>query len=113
VIRNQEIAAKVYYYAFISPGNYNIYQMDKKIFGRNTNRVNRAIKSEKLIERNILKIDRVQGKEEDQNVIYARLEPLMSIIEQKIVLTNLEKHILKKLLRSNFYFKKIIEIKFL
>jgi hypothetical protein len=103
VIRNQEIAAKVYYYAFISPGEYNVYQMDKKIFGKHSNRVNRAIKSEKLIERSILKIDRVQGKGEDQNVIYARLEPLMSIIERKIVLTNLEKHILKKLLRSNFF----------
>jgi len=102
VIGNQEIAAKVYYYAFISPGKYNVYQMDKKIFGRHSNRVNRAIKSEKLIERSILKIDLVQG-EEDQNVIYARLEPLMSIIEQKIVLTNLEKK--KK--------KKITEIKFL
>ena len=103
VIRNREIAAKVYYYAFISPGEYNVYQMDKKIFGRHSNRVNRAIKSEKLIERSILKIDLVQGEGKDQNVIYARLEPLMSIIEQKIVLTNLEKHILKKLLRSNFF----------
>ena len=103
VIRNQEIAAKVYYYAFISPGKYNVYQMDKKIFGKHSNRVNRAIKSEKLIERSILKIDRVQGEGEDQNIIYARLEPLMSIIEQKIVLTKLEKHILKKLLRSNFF----------
>ncbi|MCK4347246.1 MAG: hypothetical protein KAW47_01385 [Thermoplasmatales archaeon] len=103
MIRNQEIAAKVYYYAFISPGKYNVYQMDKKIFGKRSNRVNRTIKSEKLIERGILEIDRVQGEGEDQNVIYARLEPLMSIIERKIVLTNLEKHILKKLLRSNFF----------
>jgi hypothetical protein len=103
MIRNQEIAAKAYYYAFISPGKYNVHQMDKKIFGKHSNRVNRAIKSEKLIERSILKIDRVQGEGEDQNVIYARLEPLMSIIERKIVLTNLEKHILKKLLRSNFF----------
>ncbi len=103
MIRNQEIAAKVYYYAFISPGKYNVYQMDKKIFGKRSNRVNRTIKSEKLIERSILEIDRVQGEGEDQNVIYARLEPLMSIIERKIVLTNLEKHILKKLLRSNFF----------
>jgi hypothetical protein len=103
VIKNQEIAAKIYYYAFISNGKYNVNQMDKKIFGKYSNRVNRAIKSEKLIEGNILKIDNIQGKGEDQNVIFARLEPLMSIIEQKIVLTNLEKHILKKLLRSNFF----------
>ena len=103
VIKNQEIAAKIYYYAFISPGKYNVNQMDKKIFGKHSNRVNHAIKSEKLIEGSILKIDRVQGEGEDQNVIYARLEPLMSIIEKKILLTNLEKHILKKLLRSNFF----------
>ena len=65
--------------------------------------VNRAIKSEKLIEGGILKIDRVQDEGEDQNVIYTRLEPLISIIDQKIVLTKLEKHILKKLLRSKFF----------
>ena len=68
--------------------------MNKKIFGKHSNMVNRAIKSEKLIEGGILKIDRVQDEGEDQNVIYARLEPLISIIEQKIVLTKLEKHIL-------------------
>jgi hypothetical protein len=103
MIKNQEIAARIYYYAYVSPGNYNIYQMDKKIFGRNTNRVNRVIKSEKLVERGYLRIDCIQEEGKEQNIIYARLEPLMSIVGQKIVLTNLEKHILKKLLRSNFF----------
>jgi len=103
VIKNQELAAKIYYYAYVSPGKYNIHQMEKKIFGRYTTRVNRVIKSEKLVERGFLKIDCVKGGEKEQNIIYARLKPLMSLIEQKIVLTNLEKHILKKLLRSNFF----------
>jgi hypothetical protein len=103
MIKNQEIAARIYYYAYVSPGNYNIYQMDKKIFGRNTNRVNRVIKSEKLVERGYLRIDCIQEEGKEQNIIYARLEPLMSVVGQKIVLTNLEKHILKKLLRSNFF----------
>jgi len=103
VIRNQELAAKIYYYAYVSPGEYNIHQMDKKIFGRYTSRINRVIKSEKLVERGFIKIDRLKEGEKDQNIIYARLEPLMSIIEKKIVLTNLEKHILKKLLRSRFF----------
>lgn len=103
VIKNQEIAAKIYYYAYVSPGKYNIYQMDRKIFGIHTNKVNRVIKSEKLVERGYLRIDCIQKEGKEQNIMYARLEPLMSIIEQKIVLTNLEKHILKKLLRSNFF----------
>jgi len=103
VIKNQELAAKIYYYAYVSPGKYNIHQMDKKIFGRYTTRVNRVIKSEKLVERGYLRIDCIQEEGKEQNIIYARLEPLMSIIERKIVLTNLEKHILKKLLRSNFF----------
>jgi len=103
VIKNQELAAKIYYYAYVSPGKYNIHQMDKKIFGRYTTRVNRVIKSEKLVERGYLRIDCIKEEGKEQNLIYARLEPLMSIIERKIVSTNLEKHILKKLLRSNFF----------
>ena len=103
VIKNQEIAAKIYYYAYVSPGKYNSYQMDRKIFGINTNKVNRAIKGEKLVEKGYIKIDIVQEGGKDQNIIHARLEPLLSIIERKIVLTKLEQHILKKLLRSNFF----------
>ena len=102
MIRNQEIAAKVYYYAYISPGKYNVHQMDEKIFGKHNNRVNRVIKSEKLVERGYIRIDN-QNEGEDQNVIYARLKPLLFIIEQKTSLTALENHILKKLLRSNFF----------
>jgi len=103
MIKNQEIAARIYYYSYVSPGKYSISQIDKKIFGRNTNRVHRIIKSEKLVERGHIRIDYMQGEDKEQNIIYARLEPLISIIENKIVLNNLEKHILKKLLRSNFF----------
>jgi len=103
VIKNQEIAAKIYYYAYVSHGKYNIYQMDRRIFGIHTNKVNRVIKSEKLVEKGYLKIDRVREGEKEQNIVYARLEPLLSTIEREIVLTKLEKHILKKLLRSNFF----------
>ena len=103
MIKNQEIAARIYYYSYVSPGKYSISQIDKKIFGRNTNRVYRIIKSEKLVERGHIRIDYMQGEDKEQNLIYARLEPLISIIENKIVLNNLEKHILKKLLRSNFF----------
>ncbi len=103
MIKNQEIAAKIYYYAYVSPGKYNIYQMDRRIFGIHTNKVNRVIKSEKLVEKGYLKIDHVREGEKEQNIVYARLEPLLSTIERKMVLTKLEKHILKKLLRSNFF----------
>ena len=60
MIKNQEIAGKIYYYAYVSPGQYNIYQMDRKIFGIHTNKVNRVIKSEKLVEREYLRIDCIQ-----------------------------------------------------
>ena len=68
-----------------------------------TNRVNRVIKSEKLVERGYLKIDLVKKIGKEKNIIYARLDPLISIIEHKIALTDLEKHVLERLLKSRFF----------
>lgn len=30
MIKNQEIAARIYYYSYVSPGKYSISQIDKK-----------------------------------------------------------------------------------
>jgi len=103
MIKKEELTAKIYYHAYLHPGNFNIYQMDKKIFGKHTNRVQRAVKNQKLVERGFLKIKHIKSDGREQNIIYAQLDPIISIIEKKSPLTNLEKHILKKLIGSNFF----------
>jgi hypothetical protein len=103
VLKNEEIAAKIFFEAYLHPGKYNIYQMDKKIFGKHTNRVYKAIKHQKLVERGYLRLERIQGDGRDQNMIYPGLDPLLTTIRQKTMMTPLEQNILEKLLGSKFF----------
>ena len=103
VLKNEEISAKIFFEAYLHPGKYNIYQMDKKIFGKHTNRVYKAIKHQKLVERGYIRFERREGEGRDQNLIYPCLDPLLTTIREKTMITPLEQEILEKLIGSKFF----------
>ncbi len=101
--KNRENAEKVWFNAYIYPGKYNMYQINKEIFGGVNNSAYRAIKKEKFIEKGYLRRvpDRRGGREE--KILYANIDPIMSIIEKRVSINDLEKYMLSKILNSDAF----------
>lgn len=103
--KNVEIASKVYFYAYVYPGKYNEYSVDKKISKKNKyeNRVKKAIQEVRLEERGFLKIVRERRKGRSKNILYAKIDPLIDKINNKTQLEDFDRLVLRDKFDSKFF----------
>lgn len=78
--KERDIAEKVFFIAFLNPGKYKTYEMDKLIFGGYKNRVYRAIKKMGCESAGCISRKLVKGKRGNEQLIYANFDKIKTRI---------------------------------
>lgn len=96
----REIAEKVWFYAFIEPNEYNIYQINKLIFGGTGNRAYRAIEKEKFVEKGYLKKTPAKRTGRSEKLLVGTVDPLILKIKERTSLDPSDEDVLRDKLES-------------
>jgi len=96
----RDIAEKAWFYAFVYPGEYNTYQMNKLIFGGIGNRAHRAIEKEKFVEKGYLKRISSNRTGRPEKILLGTADPLISKIKERTSLAPFDEDALRDKLES-------------
>jgi hypothetical protein len=100
----RETAEKVYLIAYIHPEEYNIYQIEKLLFGPNkTHKAYTAIKSEGFLQKGYIKRIPDKRKGRSEKTLVANIDFLISEMKNRMPLSSFDEYIMREKLDSKFF----------
>lgn len=97
-----ETASKIYFFAYVYPGEYNEYRLSHKL-GLSDNGVRQTIKNYELEEKGIVKIKRERRKGRYENRLHGSSDFLISRIKEYLPLDSFEEDVIRDKLDSEIF----------